>query len=268
MSPSLSWLQAFLCAADHLDYDLAAADLGMKPGRVLLRVQKLEQWLHKILILDDPIELNDVDGAQFKAIAWDILNRFATTCAGDDFSITGMGTSPRTKLLAKVRLHDLERFLALGDEGTYKGAALATGCDAATIYRTIKDLEKVTGHQLVRGRVSVRMTDAGEVFRNAASAIVKSLYDFRAEVPEGYDPSLSITQRIIDILERKKVSLKFTLGLIHESGKKQRGRVRPEDIHKALAELDSWIVKIQEAMRGEEDASDPSLPVAAELRHC
>lgn len=256
MSPSLGWLQAFLCAADHLDYQLAANELGMSANRVLQRVEKLERWLHKILIFDDPIELNDADSAEFIAVAWEVLNRFAATCQGDNFSIAGLDGLPRTRLIAKVRLYDLERFLALAGEGTIKGAADVARCDVGTVYRTVRDLEKVTGSQLVRGRVSVHLTDAGELFRDAAAYIVKSLNDFRAIVPDDYDPSIAKAQNLIDILERRKVKLRFILGLINESERKQRGRVRPEDIHKALGELDHWIARIQRAMNEGDCSSD------------
>lgn len=256
MSPSLGWLQAFLCAADHLDYELAADELGLSAQGAWLRVQKLEQWLHKVLILDDPIELNDANGAQFITVAWEVLNRFAASCQGDNFSILGVDGLPRTRLIAKVRLHDLERFLALANEGTFKGAAEASRCDVATLHRTIKDLEKVTESKLVAGRVSVHLTDSGEAFKDAASFIVKSLNDSRAVIPDDYDPAIAHVNTIYKILLKRRAKLQTMIKSTESQGRKQRGRVRLVDAYASLNVANEYIGKIEAAVREPSDADD------------
>lgn len=234
MSPSLGWLQAFLCTADHLDYGRAAEDLGINANRVQQRVCKLEQWLRKVLILEAPIELSEADGVQFISIASEVLSRLEAACLGGNFSITGLEGAARTKLISKVRLHDLERFLALAGEGTFKGAADVSRCDVATIHRTIKDLEKATGDRLVSGRVSVRVTAAGEAFKDVALFILKSLNDFRAVIPDDYDPATAKAKSLHNLLNGRKAELQSMAALVENSAKKQRGRVRLNEVQQPL----------------------------------
>jgi len=233
MSPSLGWLQAFLCTADHLDYGRAAEDLGISANRVQQRVRKLEQWLHKVLILEAPIELDEANGVQFISIAWEVLSRLGAACLGDNFSITGLEDASRTKLISEVRLHDLERFLALAGEGTFKGAADVSRCDVTTMHRTIKDLETATGSKLVSGHGSVQVTDAGEAFKDVALFILKSLNDFRAVIPDDYDPALAEAKNLNSLLNRRKMELQSMAALVENSAKKQRGRVRLNEVQQS-----------------------------------
>lgn len=259
MSPSLGWLQAFLsaadCAAGEQDFARAGDELGLSAQGLWLRVQKLEQWLNKILIFEDPIELNEADCTPLIHIASEVLNRFEAVCSGDNFSITGLAGAQRTKLISKVRLHDLERFLALATEGTFKGAADVSRCDVATLHRTIKDLEKATESQLVAGRVSVGLTDAGEAFKDAASFIVKSLNDFRAVIPDHYDPAIPQVVRIYKLLLKRQAELQKVIELIENKGRKQRGRVRLVDAYASLNFLNDNIEKIEVAL-SEPSAAD------------
>lgn len=247
MSPSLGWLQAFLCAADHLDYECAAKDLGINANGVRLRVQKLEQWLHKLLILDNPTELNERDGVEFIPIALEALQRFEAACSGGNGLATGVPATPRTKLMSKISLNDLERFLSVADELTYKGAAISLSCDVSTIHRNIKDLERVTKNELLSGRVSLQLTEAGEMFRDAASFITKSLHAFRAVIPDDYDPLKENVRNLHDLLLRRRVNLQWMAALIARTGKKQRGRVRLVDVHHSLEIITKVLNEIEAA---------------------
>jgi hypothetical protein len=246
MSPSLGWLQAFLCAADHCDYERAARDLGTSAARIKLRVEKLEQWLHKILILDDPTEVNEGDGAQFISIAWEALIRFEAVCSGCNFSITGLGGAPRTERISKIRLHDLERFLALANEGTFKGAAAVSRCDVATIHRSIEQLENVSGNRLFFGRVTVQLTGAGDAFKDAASFILKSLNDFTAIIPDDYDPAIASVRNLHSLLKVRKVELQSIASIVTKTGKKQRGKVRLTHVAQASSVIAKAIDKTGE----------------------
>ena len=53
VSPSFGWIQAFLCAAEHLDYEKTGKLLDISKKSAQERVEALEIWLNKILILDD-----------------------------------------------------------------------------------------------------------------------------------------------------------------------------------------------------------------------
>lgn len=260
MSPSLGWLKAFLkaaeCATGDQDFARAADELGLSTQGLWLRVQKLEQWLRKILIRDDHPELIRDDGVQFSKIAREVLSRFEAVCSAGNFSTTGLAGAARTKLISKVRLHDLERFLALATEGTFKGAAEASRCDVATLHRTIKDLEKVTESKLVAGRVSVHLTDSGEAFKDAASFIVKSLNDSRAVIPDDYDPAIAHVNTIYKILLKRRAKLQTMIKSTESQGRKQRGRVRLVDAYASLNVANEYIGKIEAAVREPSDADD------------
>jgi hypothetical protein len=234
MSPSLGEIQAFLCVADHLDYKLAAEELEISPTGVKQRVEALQTWLNKLVIQDPPIEISAGAGDAFVPIALEILNRFEDACPTyQGQSVGAFGTS-RIKMMAKIHLHDLGRFLAVANEGTYKGAAADFGCDVTTVQRSIQALEALTDTTFFSGRTTLTLTGDGEAFRETAAFIVKSLNDFRAVIPENFDPvfeELKIGHRI---LKRRQLELRVVADMIATTGKKQRGKVRMADVESAL----------------------------------
>lgn len=234
MSPSLGWIQAFLCAADHLDYKRAAEDLGVSANSAKQRVRELEIWLHKILILDDPIELNEIDGLLFLPIALGVLQSFEAACPDCKGASVGPYATRRAKKISKIRLNDLERFLSVADAGSYKGAASILGCDVTTVQRSIQALEDVTDKQLLLGRSSLTLTGDGEAFKDTAAYIAQSLNDFRAVIPVDYDPSRAAIERLYKETKIQRSYLHSVVSLISRTGKKQRGRVRSDDVVNSL----------------------------------
>lgn len=235
MSPSLGWLQAFLAVADHLDYTLAANDLGVSAETAKQRVEKLEAWLHRILVLVDPLELNETDGLLFIPIAVEIVRRFEAAChVSDDLS----DRSPKAqtaKQVSKVRLKELESFLSVASERSYKGAARLLNCDVTTVQRTIRDLQSVTGHKFFSGRSVLNLTEEGEEFCDLAEFITRSLQEFRAVIPLDHNPDRALIEQLYRETAIWRSHWQAVVALISSSGKKRRGKVRLED---AVLELE------------------------------
>ena len=234
MSPSLGWLQAFLAVADHNDYEQAAKVLGVDANRVKLRVEKLERWLHKILIMDHPTDLNPDDGVQFIPVAWDALRKFEAACASSEMPISVARAHKMAGLISKLRLHDLERFLAVADMGDFKGAADVARCNVTTVQRSIRDLEKVTGTKLLSGRSMLALSDDGAKFRETAQAIVDALNGFRAKIPDDYNEARERAKRRYRFLKFKRAELLSMKGLVERTGRKQRGKTRLADVEASL----------------------------------
>lgn len=232
MTLSLGWLQAFRCAAHHLDYGPAAEELGVTPGQVKQRVLKLEVWLRKVLLLDQPLELSEGDGAAFVAIATDVLNR--CEAAWPERGAVLAGSARRRKLISKVRLEDLERLLAVTKAGSYKAAAADLACEISTVQRSVKALELLAGQPLFSGRAMLKLTPAGERIRDAASFVSSTLYSFRGVVPEGYDPERAADERLFRQTKLLEGRLQSVASLIASTGKKQRGKVRLKDVAAGL----------------------------------
>lgn len=246
MSPSLGWLQAFLCAADHLNYELAAVDLGLNSAqRVERRVEKLEVWLRKILIMNDPIELNEGDGIAFIEVAWAALKSFGSACPAAEGLITGASRAPLAKHISKINLEDLQRFLTVVEDKTYKGAAFRLGLDTSNIHRSIKSLERASGRSLFSGHGLLTLTHDGENLRQAAEFIISSLISFRAVVPDDYDPAVSRAHNTLESLKIKQTSLRFLEDSIVRTGKKQRGTVRLEQVRESLNMVSAVISSIE-----------------------
>lgn len=229
ISPSLGWLDAFLCTADRLDYKHAAQDLGIHASSVEQRVLKLEIWLRKILILDDvrPLEISEGDGEKFVHVALDIVQTFSASRAN------GVGVV-RSKKCSSITLADLEHFLAVADEGNYKGAGFASNRDGTAAWHSVRALENALGKTLVLGRSALRLSDEGAEFRSAATHIVNSFYDFRAVIPADYDPDRAAAERAFKANNLIRCKVAATASLIEMTGKKQRGRVRLEDVKREL----------------------------------
>lgn len=247
MSPSLGWIQAFLCVADHLDYKLAAQDLGIHANSVGQRVQKLEQWLVKLLIMDDPIELTEPDGLLFIDIAWDVLQTVERACPSYKNDLTGTQRTRKAKQISNIRLDDFERFLSAADQGTYKGVASLSGCDVTTVQRSIKALEAVTGKQFFSGHSSIKLTGDGETFRKNAAHIVKLLNDFRAVVPADYDPVKADYEPYFRYLINLRSDFQADIFTISRTGKKQRGKVRLDDRQALLRLVNTRIESLNKA---------------------
>jgi len=247
MSPSLGWLKAFLAVAAHNDYERAATDLGINADRAKLRVEKLELWLRKVLILDGPTELSPVDGTAFIAIAGDMLAMIEAAYFGADVSGAAAPNGKRAEVISKLRLHDLERFLAVADMGDFKGAADVARCNVTTVQRSIRDLEKVTGTKLLSGRSMLALSDDGAKFRETAQVIVDALNGFRAQIPDDYNAARENAKRVYDCLKVRRMELLSMKLLVENTGKRQRGKVRLADVEQSLQVVTDMMARIEQA---------------------
>jgi DNA-binding transcriptional LysR family regulator len=186
MNPSLGWIQAFMCVADHLDYALAGQDLGINANRAKQRVHKLGGWLGKVLFNDHPIQLTAGDGEAFIPIAWAVLQKADAACPAQKDETTADYFARRAAKISEIHLDDLERFLSVAQQGSYKGAASILDCDVTTVQRSIQALEDVTGSRLFSGRSILALTDDGVTFRDTAGYIAQALNDFRAVSSDHY----------------------------------------------------------------------------------
>ncbi len=179
--PRLGWLEAFVATAQHLDFQLAADELGLSATIVKQSVEKLERWLHKILIVDDgPLELYSVDGAQFLPIASGILKSVRSINQGG--AISGGGVTGASPALSSVRLSELESFLSIAKHGNYKSSAHQMKCSGSQIRRDVKKLEDVFGCALLAGWSRIEPTPLGHQFAELATGIVFILRESVADI--------------------------------------------------------------------------------------
>lgn len=239
MSPKLGWIQSFLCVVEHFDFDLAGKELGVSGAIARKRVQDLEIWLRKILILDDviPPELSDIDGVPFLEIAWDVLKRFEAACSRQNSEAGGLCSTRQAKKIAHISLDDLQRFLTVGEVGSFKAAASVMSCNVTTLQRSIKSIELITKTQLFTGHASLTLTADGNRFKNDASYIVNALTSFRAPTPSHVDSSREQYRGLYNIATNQLIRLKSTHSVVANMGKKQRGRIRSVDVQ---SEMDKW----------------------------
>lgn len=218
-SPTLGWLEAFLCTAHYCDYARAGLDLGLHADSVKKRVHKLEGWLSKVLIcdIDRPIELAPGDGDDFVEVAWGILRAFLDS------------RTPKAALHAdysNIAHADLQHFLAAADEAGYHGVPGR--------WHGVRAIEAALGKRLFRGRGTLSLSNEGSEFRGVAVRIVRALDDFRAFLPVDYDPTRAGIERVFDANNVFRSRLAAIAAIIERTGKKQRGRVRLEDVKRDL----------------------------------
>jgi DNA-binding transcriptional LysR family regulator len=235
MKLSLGCLQAFLAVADHLDYRKAAEDLGVSSKVAKDRVGQLEAWLHKVLILDDPIELNEADGLLFVPIAFEILQRFESACHASNNLPDQPAKTPKAKQISRVRLNDLESFLSVASEGSYKGAADLLNCNVTTVQRSIRSLQIVTGQELISGRSVLTITEEGQEFRHLAEFVTRSLQEFRGVIPPNHDTYRESIEQLYRETAIWRSHWQAVVTLISNSGKTRRGKIRLQD---AVLELE------------------------------
>ncbi|NTZ42880.1 LysR family transcriptional regulator [Altererythrobacter sp. SALINAS58] len=181
--PRLGWLEAFVATAQHLDFALAGEELGLNASRVRRNVEKLEEWLHKILIIDDvPLELYAVDGVQFLDAASGILKSAQSlqrheTIRGDRLP----------SAVSRVRLSELESFVSIAKLGNYKASAYDQQRSDAQIRRNLRQLERAFGCALVSGHSQIELTDFGREAFDVVSNMVSTLCSCVADI-SNYDP--------------------------------------------------------------------------------
>lgn len=248
----LGWLEAFVATARHLSYERAAIDLGIDARQAKRRVEKLEGWLHRILVLDGtPLELHDADAVWFSPIATDCLQRFSASknWPGNTPPEHGLRKSKTTN----VRLRDLQTFLKLVEFGSFKAAAYEMGCSPDQARKNILTLESALRKTLVQGRSVLQATDDGTQFVETSNFILDSLLKSRAVVPEDYDPN---KQKLINALNTLNVHrMNLSIYADRLENKKKLSKIEKfelEDIRKTLNLLDP----LPNALSGLSDAED------------
>ncbi len=204
MDLQLGWLEAFVATARHLSYKLAAIELGEKPGETKRHVLQLERWLHRVLVLDAPLELNEEDGEWFLPIATNCLELFSDAKASPN--------DPPSKLMLRksktsdIRLADLQTFIKIVEHGSFKETAYEIGCSHDQARRNIRSLSGALGKTLLEGRSILRPTDDGIRFLETAKFIFETLLHSQAIIPDGYDPvreQLRKSANTVDIYSMK-----------------------------------------------------------------
>lgn len=244
MNLSLGCLQAFLAVADHLDYRRAADDLGVSSKVAKDRVGQLEAWLHKVLILDDPIELNEADGLLFIPIAWEIVRRFNSACHASNNLPDKPAKTPKAKQISRVRLNDLEIFLSVASEGSYKGAASLLNCNVTTVQRSIGALRIVTGQELISGRSILTITEEGEEFRHLAEFVTRSLQEFRGVILPNHDTYRDSIEQLYRETAIWRSHWQAVVNLISTSGQTRRGKIRLQDAVRELEKANTLYDKL------------------------
>lgn len=102
--------------------------------------------------------------------------------------------SPASLLERLPPLKDIEAFIATMKAGSFTEAAHRLGLSASTLSRRVKALEAHVGDQLlVRGKSSVRLTPAGQVYFQAAEEALGVLASGRSKVIRIGSEPVSIT---------------------------------------------------------------------------
>lgn len=207
--PRLSWLEAFVATAKHLDFQLAADELGLTATSVRRSVEKLEAWLHKLLILDDgPLELYDVDGAQFLPVASDILTSIKSFPNRNEIDDRARSLAQST--VSGVRLSELESFLSIATHGNYKSSAYELQCSTDQLRRNVKKLEDVAGCELIAGRSVFGLTDSGREFLDVVNKVVDALRGSVADISK-HDPSERHLRTIWNSTLKRSVELSLII---------------------------------------------------------
>lgn len=253
--PKLSWLEAFAATAKHLDFQLAAEELGVGASIAQRRVEKLEVWLHRLLILDDgPLEVYAVDGVRFLEVTTRVLRDFQSfaTLAG----VTDLALSSRHSAMSTIRLSELESLLSLAAHRNYNAAAYGSKCSPDQVRRNVRKLEDVFGLKLVAGRSQIELTDLGRQFVVVANDTLTALLGSVADI-SGYDP---IMQELA-IVRRAYTSRRVELTLIISRAERKR---KPSKRHiieahaarEQLASIDESLNAVRRLMIGAGDRTE------------
>lgn len=223
LSPKLGWLEAFLCTANR-SFVEAGRDLDLHPVNVQKRVEKLERWLRKPLVHDGGRQLCE-DGEKFVFVALDILGTL------EGHRAKPAHTLPRHSSLT---LADFENFVTVAEAGSYEGASIASNRNVTTIGNSVKALEGVLGNSLISGPAGRTLTQEGDQFREAAQRIVDAYNNFRAVLPDNYDPTRGAIERLFKLSNLNRIRLAAAVHLIERTGKKRRGKVRLAEVREKL----------------------------------
>ncbi|WP_150291712.1 LysR family transcriptional regulator [Sphingobium estronivorans] len=248
----LGWLEAFAATARHLSYERAAIDLGIEERQTKRRVEQLEGWLNRVLVLDGtPLELNNADDIWFLPIAMECLERFSA-------SKTWPGNAPPEQVLRKsktsnIRLLDLQTFIKLVESGNFKATAYEMGCSHDQVRENISTLQGALRKNLVRGWSVLQATTDGIKFLDTCDFILSSLFKSRAIIPEDYDPNKQKLISSANTLNIHRINLSASVSRLEKKNKPSKmDKLEIADSRKALNVLDN----LPSALSSLSDADD------------
>lgn len=163
-SPRLGWLEAYVATARHLSYEVASQEIGVNASNVQRSVERLEIWLHRVLVLGDvPLELPADDGMPpFLPIAASILEAFET-CHGAQ-NPEPASISLRRSKKSMVRLIDLKTVMAVNRYTNFDAAAADLHCSYKTVRSRVSGVESALGRKIFKGRANLLTSAEGEYY--------------------------------------------------------------------------------------------------------
>lgn len=237
----LGWLEAFLSAAHYQDYQLAGDELEMPAATVKVRVQRLEGWLRRILLLEHQhgLELADAVADEFAILAVGILTRFDDACAVLRHDIPVNGRS-------NLSLRDLQTVLNLAGENSYKVAAKYPE-DVTPVRRAVKRLEAVFGRKIFSGYAKVIVLPDADCIVKTCGQIVQQLQDFRAPLQNNDTPRETAARYLSRPAKAAYVDLSANISVWEG-----RGRLKPaakRDLEASLRLRDAYRSLLDECER-------------------
>lgn len=215
-SPSLGWLEAYVATAHHLSYEAAGREIGVHASNVQRKVDKLQAWLHRVLIIGDtPLEVTPDDGMpSFLPVATEVLRLFAV-------SDTGIGVNPGMRLgksrRSAVRLVDLKTVLCVSVNTNFEAAASDIGLSYKTVRRRVSTVEAALGGKIFIGRSRLSLSSIGTHIIPSIRLMITLLEGARADVS-----SFNHTTHMRERTRRALWSCRLTLSAFLASAAKRR----------------------------------------------
>lgn len=231
LDPRLGWLEAFVATAQHLSYEDAGGELGISPISVKRNVERLELWLHKVLILDEnPLSLSPIDGEEFLAVSIKVLEKVRGITKPNDNCNSVI--SLRKSRASTIRLSAFRTLLCLADKQNYKSVAFELNRSEEHVRRNVKDLEKKFGSKIFIGHSEQRLTEFGREILIPIASIVESMSSSVADIPDNYNAVEGELKLIWRVCSKRKIELTMII---------QRAKQKP-----SFTKLDS--LKVDAAM--------------------
>jgi len=218
-SPTLGSLQVFLSFAHHADFKAVAAELQIDATTAARHIEKLEDWLHRILVWKGtPVEVNADVADEFILAAIYILESMEIFCIDNLDSNSSFW---------KIRFYELIDFSLIlksikcdPKSATYKKLRPTDpGTSEKSVRDLVKKIELAFGvrkrHRFISGWSLLKLTDVGETFSQELDRALTLLNSFRADVLEPHSKArdfLKILDRIylnasidVSVLSRRRM---------------------------------------------------------------
>ena len=197
-SPSLGCLETFLQVASHRSWTKAGAALGLHGSNVTKRVEHLQGWFGKRLMLSGhQPEVCDPDGKLFAEIAAEVIEKFRRNCA-EMPEITKKSHLTRPVKWQCVEIFDLECFLELEKCKNYKLATKTFDSNVDVVRKRVIFIENVIGRNLFLDNSKFDLTSGGEKFARDARWIVGKIMSFREESSEDNHGTADYVRKLLE----------------------------------------------------------------------